>query len=324
MTIRIWHLVKLPHFTDNPAFSRNGVFAVAEPRKRYRSDLTDAQWLILAPLMDLHCPPINHGHPREVDLREVLNTVFYQARTGCQWDMFPHDLLPKNTVYDYFAKWRKDGTWVAINKALVEAIRMASTNAAGELRDPSPSAAAIDSQSVKGTQACENRGHDVGNEITGRKWHIAVDALGLLLAIVVTVANIQGGVAAQQLMDRLDIRSQPNSEIAWANSGYHRFALYDYIDAKKDVFWSLIIKRTDDMVGSVLLPKRWVVGRTFAWRDRWRRMSKDYERKSESAEAWVNICSIGRMLRYMAPPGDAKAIRYRPGVDQTEPVAVAA
>src|SRR3954449_11675224 len=142
-------------------------------RKPYPSDLTDQQWEIVEPLI-----PVNRvGRPRTVNMREVLNTIFYQAKSGCQWDMLPHDLLPKSTVHDYFSQWRDDGTWQRITDALRQKVRRAAD------REPSPRVAYIDSQTVKATEVAEDRGYDGGKKITGRKRHILVDSLGLLLVI---------------------------------------------------------------------------------------------------------------------------------------------
>ena len=298
---------------------------MTQPRKAYKTDLTDQQWQLLSPVLDELCPEINHGQKRKVSLREVLNTIFYQARTGCQWDLLPHDLVPKSTAFDYFTNWRDNGTLNAIHQTLLTGIRTTSCNAAGELRDEHPSAGSIDSQSVKGTQACEDRGYDAGKKIKGIKRHIAVDTLGLLLAVTVTIASVQDADGAVGLIGQLTSERQPNLEVIWVDGAYHRYALYKTIDTDKRITWSLeVIKRSDDQKGFVVLPKRWVVERTFAWLDRWRRMSKAYERTQASSEAWVKIASVGRMLRYLSPPGNEPAFKYRRSVAQTPASGLAA
>src|SRR6266446_9390525 len=164
-------------------------------RKKYPSDLTDEQWAILGPMIPPAKQNPHGGRPRKVDMREVLNTLFFLNRSGCQWDMLPHDVLPKSTVYDDFAQWRDDGTWAKMVKALRERTR----REAG--REPTPSAACIESQSVKTTEVGgPERGYDGGKKINGRKRHLLVDTLGLLIGVLITSAGLDDGRAAPLLL----------------------------------------------------------------------------------------------------------------------------
>jgi putative transposase len=279
----------------------------ASTRKPYPTDLTDGEWAILEPLVLAFEDRVRPGPPREVDLREVLNTIRYLNRAGCPWSMLPHDLLPKSTAYDYFAKWRDHGLFKTINKALRERVRQQTPTAkgsnTGEKREPTPSAACVDSQTVKTTEMGGEHGYDGAKQINGRKRHIVVDTLGLLLAVVVTAANVDDAAGAPQVVGQLRPEDYPRLTAIFGDNKYHNHEYYAWLKRHSHGKWHMEIgTRPADAIGFKPVPIRWVVERTFAWLGRYRRNSKDYEKRTDSSESMLLLSSISLMLRRLSPP----------------------
>jgi len=254
-------------------------------RKSYPTDLTDGQWKRIAP----HIPKTKPGgRPRSVDMREIINAILYVARSGCAWRLIPHDLPPFGTVYGYFRAFKISHVWKKIHDRLRENVRRACG------RKPTPSAAIIDSQSVKTTEVGGVRGYDAGKKINGRKRHIMVDTIGMIIAVVVHEASIQDRDGAKLVFVKFK-KGFTRLKLIWADGGYTgKLIEWTRQNIKRKLE---IVKRSDDTKGFVVLPRRWVVERTFGWIGRYRRMSKDYEKLTESSEAMIHIVMINLMSK---------------------------
>ncbi len=260
----------------------------ARPAERYATDLTDAEFALIAP----HLPTANRlGRPREVDLREVVNAILYLLRTGCPWRLLPREFPPKSTVFGYFRRLWEDGTWPTLHALLVRAAR----EQAG--REASPTAGIIDGQSVRTTEAGGPRGYDAGKKVNGRKRHILVDTLGLLLVLVVHGADVQDRDGLALVCRRLR-RRFPRLRLVFADGAYRGETAA--CAAAREGLRLEIVTREPGTRGFAVLPRRWVVERTFAWLGRNRRLAKDFETTVTSAVTMVHLASLQLLVRRLA------------------------
>jgi putative transposase len=266
----------------------------------YPSDVTDEQWALIEALI----PVYPGGRPRTTSTRDVLDAILYMLRTGCQWRYLPTDFPPRSTVWRYFDEWRHNGTLDRIHDALRRKVR------AQEKPYQPRTTASADSQSVDTTSGGEARGRDNAKNVDGRKRHIVVDSMGLLLAVLVTAASVDDGVAATELFARLD--GQPISQVRrmFGDSKYHNYALYEWVEENAD-YQVTIISRPEGKKGWVKLPIRWTVERTFAWLGRCRRLTKDREKSVRSSEAMIRLAMIQLMLNRLQPSGSDGEFCYR-------------
>lgn len=260
----------------------------------YETSLTDRQWAVIEPLLPVRNPR-HGGRPLKFDRRLILDTILYVLRTGCAWRLVPHDLAPWDAAYRWFAAWSADGTWRRVHETLRERARE------DDGRDQQPTAAVLDSQSAKSAEGGEAIGYDAGKRVRGRKRHLLVDTGGLVLHRVVHAASVQDRAGARLVLH--DLHAQfPELALVWVDGGYVNSVdagLVAWAEREEDLEL-VVVPRNADVRGFQVLPRRWVVERTFGWLARCRRLARDYERKTAHAEAMIDVAMIRLMAARLA------------------------
>ncbi len=254
----------------------------------YATDLTDAQWQLIKELLP---PPKKRGRPRTTCLRSAFNAMLYLLRSGCRWNLIPRSYPHWRTVYDYFRAWQEDGTW----KRLHDTLRAAVRRQCG--RHKHPTAGSVDSQSIKSSHSPGSRGFDAGKKVSGRKRHCIVDTQGLLLAVHVTCANISDTAGAVLVLRQLD-GSAKKLRLLWCDGGYFKTAIEQ---AKRQGLEMRPVVPLAGQKGFSLLPRRWVIERTFAWISACRRLARDYETRPQSSEALILMAMTHIMIKRLMP-----------------------
>jgi transposase len=264
------------------------------PSSRYDSCLTDGQWSEIQPLLPARNPR-HGGRPLKYDRRLILDTILYVLRTGCAWRLVPHDLAPWDAAYRWFRAWSADGTWRQVHDLLRERVREADG------RDAQPTAAVLDSQSAKSAEGGEAIGYDAGKRVRGRKRHLLVDGNGLLLRGVVHSASVQDRAGAKLVLAGVHDEF-PQLQLVWVDGGYVNVVDTGLIGwaAHHEQLQIVVVPRNADVQGFQVLPRRWVVERTFGWLTRCRRLARDYERKTAHAEAMIDVAMIRLMAARLA------------------------